>query len=394
MYKITTLDKIAAVGLNHLPSDRYEIVQDIANDTAGIMLRSFNMHDTLLPENLSAIARAGAGVNNIPIDACTEKGIVVFNTPGANANAVKELAIAGLILSSRKIVNGINWALSLKGQDGVAKLVEKGKSQFAGPEIAGKKLGVIGLGAIGVFVTNAAQALGMHVYGYDPFISVEAAWRLSSNINRASSLEEILTNCDYISIHAPLGPATKHMLNEAAFSTMKKGMRVLNFSRAELVDDDALKAAIEQEIVSVYVTDFPNEKLLDYPNVIPIPHLGASTPESEDNCAEMAAAQLKNYLEHGNIVNSVNFPDCVMPYSGRKRVCVLHKNIPNVVGPLTTSFAKQNINIHGTVNMTQGDVAYTMIDVDGNANAAKDDLTKVNGVIRIRFLEGESETWQ
>ena len=395
MYKITTLNKIAEVGLNYLPKERYKIVSDNTDDsTDGILLRSFNMHDMQLPKNLAAVARAGAGVNNIPIEQCTEQGIVVFNTPGANANAVKELALAGLFLASRKVVDGINWVQSLKGRQGVAKLVEKEKSRFTGPEIAGKKLGVIGLGAIGVFVTNAAQALGMQVYGFDPFISVDAAWRLSSNIEKASSLEEILTTCDYISVHAPLSPATKHMLNEAAFSSMKKGVRVLNFSRAELVDDDALKAAIEKEIVSVYVTDFPNEGLLGNPNIITIPHLGASTPESEDNCAVMASVQLADYLEHGNIVNSVNFPDCVLPYTGRKRVCVLHKNIPNVVGPLTTAFAKRNINIHGTVNMSYNDVAYTMIEVDGNARDAKDDLMKVDGIIRIRFLEGASETWQ
>ena len=340
MYKITTLNKIAAVGLNHLPKERYEITPDsISPDTDGILLRSFNMHEMELPEHLTAIARAGAGVNNIPVEVCTERGIVVFNTPGANANAVKELVLAGLLLASRRIVDGINWVQSLQGAQGVAKLVEKEKSRFGGAELAGKKLGVVGLGAIGASVANAAQALGMQVYGFDPFMSVDAAWRLSRSIQKAGGLDEIFTNCEYISIHVPLAQNTKHVLNKEAFAAMKPGVRVLNFSRAELVDDAALKAAMDQGIVDKYVTDFPSEGLLGNPNIITIPHLGASTAESEDNCAEMAAVQLKDYLEHGNIVNSVNFPECVMPYTGRQRVCVLHKNVPNDIGPLTTAFA-------------------------------------------------------
>ena len=395
MYKITTLNKIAAVGLNHLPKDHFEITKNIIDpDTDGIMLRSFNMHEMELPENLTAIARAGAGVNNIPIEQCTERGIVVFNTPGANANAVKELVLAGLLLSSRRIVEGINWVQSLQGKQDVAKLVEKEKSRFGGGELAGKKLGVVGLGAIGASVANAAQALGMQVFGFDPFMSVDSAWRLSRNIQKAAGLDDILTKCDYISIHVPLGPNTKHVLGEAAFSAMRPGVRVLNFSRAELVDDAALKAAMEQGIVNTYVTDFPSEGLLGHPDIITIPHLGASTAESEENCAEMAAVQLKDYLEHGNIVNSVNFPECVMPYTGRKRICVLHKNVPNVIGPLTTAFAKRGINIHGTVNISRGDVAYSMIEIDGDDHAAKEDLQQVEGIIRMRFLEGDNKAWQ
>ena len=395
MYKITTLNKIAAVGLNHLPKERYEITADsISPGTDGILLRSFNMHEMELPEHLAAIARAGAGINNIPVEACTERGIVVFNTPGANANAVKELVLAGLLLASRRIVDGINWVQSLQGAQGVAKLVEKEKSRFGGVELAGKKLGVVGLGAIGVSVANAAQALGMQVYGFDPFMSVDAAWRLSRSIHKAGGLDEIFTNCEYISIHVPLAASTRHVLNKAAFSAMKPGVRLLNFSRAELVDDAALKAAMDQGIVDKYVTDFPSEGLLGNPNIITIPHLGASTAESEDNCAEMAAVQMKDYLEHGNIVNSVNFPECVLPYTGRKRVCVLHKNIPNVIGPLTTAFAKRNINIHGTVNISRGDVAYSIIEIDGDGQGAREDLQQVEGIIRIRFLKGDNKTWQ
>lgn len=396
MYKIKTLNKIAPVGLKHLPGKQYEIFPEdnAITDVDGIILRSSNMHDMVLPNSLQAVARAGAGVNNIPIDSCTEAGIVVFNTPGANANAVKELVLAGLFLASRKIVDGINWAQSLAGQADVAKLVEKGKSQFAGPEIAGKKLGVIGLGAIGVLVANAAQALGMQVYGCDPYISVDAAWRLSRNIHKADSLNEIFANCDYISLHAPLNADTKHMLNADTLGAMRPGVRVLNFSRAQLVDDVAMKAALDKGQIGVYVTDFPNENLLGTKGVIPIPHLGASTPESEDNCAEMAAVQLRDYLEYGNIVNSVNFPNCILPYTGRKRVCVIHHNVPNVVGPLATAFAKQHINIHGTVNMSRGNIAYTMIDVDGDARAAMDDMLQVEGIIRVRFLAGEDESWQ
>ena len=386
MYKILTLNKIAEVGLRHLPKENYEMVAEGA-DADGILLRSFNMHDMALPKSLKAIGRAGAGVNNIPVEQCAQKGIVVFNTPGANANAVKELVVAGLLLSSRKIVDGIQWVQSLQNETGVAKLVEQGKSQFVGPELAGKKLGVVGLGAIGVLVANAAHALGMEVYGCDPFISVDAAWRLSRGVNKANSVDDILAACDYISVHVPLNDKTKHMINDEALSKVKPGARLLNFSRGELVDDAAVKAALGRGLLSAYVTDFPNEGLLGCVGVLAIPHLGASTPESEDNCAEMAAKQLKDYLEYGNIVNSVNFPDCVLPYAGKKRVCIIHHNVPSVVGPLTTAFAQKRINIDKMISMSKGDYAYAIIDADGpDVHVVEADLMAVEGVINVRFL--------
>ncbi len=383
---ICTLNKIAACGTDRLGAN-YTITDDITN-ADGVLVRSAAMHDMEMPESLLAIARAGAGVNNIPVDACGDKGIVVFNTPGANANAVKELVIAGLFLSSRKIVSGVEWAASLKGEgDAVGKLVEKGKSAFAGPEIKGKKLGVIGLGAIGVLVANAALSLGMDVYGYDPYLSVDAAWKLSRSVYHANTLDEIYAECDYISVHVPLLPATKGMLGAEAFAAMKDGVRVLNFSRAGLVDSEAMLAALAGGKVASYVVDFPTDEMIGVENVIAIPHLGASTPESEDNCAVMAADQMKDYLENGNIKNSVNYPDVSAPRAGETRLCVLHKNIPNVLTSISAVVSAAGINIDSLTSKSRKDFAYAILDIDGAAqDSFVNDILAIEGVIRLRVL--------
>ena len=382
---ICTLNKIAACGTDRLAG--YTITDDMAG-AAGVMVRSAAMHDMDLPDSLLGIARAGAGVNNIPIDKCSEQGIVVFNTPGANANAVKELVLAGLFLASRKVVDGIAWAQTLKGEgDAVGKLVEKGKGAFVGPELLGKKLGVVGLGAIGVLVANAAVALGMDVYGYDPFLSVDAAWKLSRHIHHANTLDEIYAECDYITVHVPLVPDTKGMLNEAAFAAMKDGVRILNFSRAGLVDSDAMLAALEAGKVAAYVVDFPTDEMLGVANVVAIPHLGASTPESEDNCAVMAANQLKAYLEDGNIINSVNFPDVNVPRAGDVRVCVLHRNIPNMLAQISSVVSACGVNIASMTNKSRKDLAYTLLDVEGAVcDDVADKIAAIDGIIRVRVL--------
>jgi len=386
MFNVLTLNKIADCGLNELPNNNFTVSDDVKNPD-GIILRSYVLPQEDLTEGLQAIARAGAGVNNIPVESCAEKGIVVFNTPGANANAVKELVLAGLLLSSRNVVGGISWAQGLHGQTGVAKLVEKGKSQFVGPELAGKNLGIIGLGAIGVLVANACRYLGMRVFGYDPYISVDAAWGLSRGVRKAPDLDSLLAECDYISIHVPSNVETKGMFNSDVFSKCKKGVRVLNFSRAELVDNASVKEAIENEIVSCYVTDFPVEAVLDNDKIITIPHLGASTPESEDNCATMAAAQLREYLLYGNIKNSVNFPDCEIPYVGKKRICVIHRNVAKVVGPITSLFADRSINIDNMINKSKGEYAYTMLDVDcDSCEGIEEELLKVANIIKVRVI--------
>ena len=383
---ICTLNKIAACGTDRLGAN-YTITDELAG-AAGVLVRSAAMHDIEMPDNLLAIARAGAGVNNIPVDACGEQGIVVFNTPGANANAVKELVIAGLFLSSRKVTDGIAWAQTLKGEgDAVGKLVEKGKSAFVGPEIYGKKLGVIGLGAIGVLVANAAVALGMEVYGYDPYLSVDAAWKLSRAIKHANTLEEIYADCDYITVHVPLMPATKGMLGKEAFAAMKDGVRILNFSRDGLVDSAAMIEALASGKVARYVVDFPTEEMLGVENVVAIPHLGASTPESEDNCAVMAADQLKDYLENGNIKNSVNFPDVQVPRSGDARICVLHKNIPNMLAQISAVVSADGVNIEAMTNKSRKDFAYTILDIIGEAKETfTKDIRAIDGVIRVRVL--------
>lgn len=386
MYKILTLNKIANCGLDELPDTQFSISDDEKNPN-GILVRSAVLAQENLNDGLQAIARAGAGVNNIPVESCAEKGIVVFNTPGANANAVKELVMAGLFLSSRDVIGGINWTQGLLNRTGVAKLVEKGKSQFAGPEVAGKNLGIIGLGAIGVLVANACRHLGMSVFGYDPYISVDAAWGLSRGVRKASDLDSMLAECDYISIHVPSNTETKGMFNSDLFAKCKKGVRVLNFSRAELVDNTAINEAINNGIVSCYVTDFPTEELLGNDKIITIPHLGASTPESEDNCATMAASQLREYLLYGNIKNSVNFPDCEIPFVNKKRVCVIHRNVARVVGPITTLFADRSINIDNMLNKSKNEYAYTMLDVDAaNVEGIEEEILKIDNILKVRVI--------
>ncbi|MDR2649607.1 MAG: 3-phosphoglycerate dehydrogenase [Clostridiales bacterium] len=386
MYNILTLNKIADCGADQLSADMFRVSSD-ENAPDAILLRSADIHSYETPAGLLAVGRAGAGVNNIPVDKYAEKGIVVFNTPGANANAVKELVIAALMLSSRKIDAGINWVQSLAGQSGVAKLIEAGKGQFAGPEISGKKLGVIGLGAVGVLVANACNSLGMEVYGFDPFLSVDAAWRLSRGVHKALGVDAILAECDYITIHVPLNAETRGMINTDALAKVKSGVRILNFSRGELVDNAAIKDAVQTGIVGCYLTDFPNEELLGVDGIIPIPHLGASTPESEDNCAVMAAEEIREYLLCGAIKNSVNFPDCDLPYTDKKRLCVLHKNIPHVVARLTAEVADRGVNIDYMINRSKGVNAYTVIDVDENELIGiEDKLHRVEGVIRVRVI--------
>lgn len=387
MFDILTLNKIAACGLEQLDSAKYTITDDTSRDADGIILRSYAMHDMELPKSLKAVARAGAGTNNIPIDKCSEQGIVVFNTPGANANAVKELVLAGLFLSSRDVVGGINWANTLTGDD-VAKQVEKGKSSFAGSEVQGKTLGIIGLGAIGVLVANAARHFGMNVIGYDPYLSVDAAWRLSHHITKAKSADEIYEKADYISIHVPLTDETKRSINKDTIAKMKDGVKILNFARGELVDNDAVKAAIASGKVSSYVVDFPNGEVLNEKGIIAIPHLGASTGESEDNCAVMAAQEISNYLETGDIVNSVNFPNCSLPLSGKGRICILHKNVPNMLTQFTNMFAESNQNIADLINKSKKELAYTIINSDEIiTDEIVDKIKAVDGVLRVRIIK-------
>lgn len=387
MYQVKCLNKISPLGTSRL-GENYQVGEDIENPDA-ILVRSAAMHDMEFNKNLLAIARAGAGTNNIPVERCVQEGIVVFNTPGANANAVKELVIAALLLTSRKIVPGIEWAGTLKGKgDEVGKLVEKGKSSFVGPEIAGKTLGVVGLGAIGILVANAAEALGMKVMGYDPFLSVEGAWGLSSNTQRALTLEEIYANCDYISLHVPLTPDTKEMINASTIAQMKGHVRILNFARGDLVNNTDLLNALSDGKVAAYATDFPNDALLGVENVLAIPHLGASTPESEDNCACMAADEIKDYLENGNIKNSVNLPNVSMPReNGAKRVCIIHQNIPNMISTLTGVLANIGVNIENMQSKSKKEYAYTILDVTGNVN---DDTVKAindnDGIIFVRVI--------
>lgn len=387
MFDILTLNKIAACGLDQLDSTKYNITDDATKDVDGIILRSFAMHDMELPKSLKAVARAGAGTNNIPIDKCSEQGIVVFNTPGANANAVKELVLAGLFLASRDVVGGINWANTLTGDD-VAKQVEKGKSNFAGSEVQGKTLGIIGLGAIGVLVANAARHFGMNVIGYDPYLSVDAAWRLSHHITKAKSTDEIYEKSDYISIHVPLTDETKRSINKDTIAKMKDGVKILNFARGELVDNDAIKAAIASGKVSSYVVDFPNGEVLNEKGIIAIPHLGASTSESEDNCAVMAAQEISNYLETGDIVNSVNFPNCSLPISGKGRICILHKNVPTMLTQFTNMFAESNQNIADLINKSKKELAYTIINSDEIiTDEIVDKIKAIDGVLRVRIIK-------
>lgn len=387
MYKLQTLNKISACGLDIVLHAGYEVASEILNPDA-ILVRSADMLKMEIPASVKAIARAGAGVNNIPVDACTGRGIVVFNTPGANANGVKELVIAGMLLASRNLIPGILWAKTLIGKgDEVPKLIEKGKSSYVGPEIKGKRLGVIGLGAIGIMVANDAVALGMQVTGYDPYISVEAAWGLSREVRRARSLESLLAESDYVTLHLPLNDKTKGMLNRERFALMKKGVYLLNFSRGGLVRNDDLFEAFAEEKVAAYVTDFPDEELLKHEKVIGIPHLGASTPEAEDNCAVMAVNQVRDFLEHGNIKNSVNFPDCDLGKVVKNRIIIANRNIPNMVGQVTSLLAYEMINIADMLNRHKGEFAYNIIDIDGEANEAiLEKIRKIDGVVMVRLI--------
>lgn len=386
MYRILKLNEISKEADAVLTQD-YLMAKEVENPDA-IMLRSFNMHDYEIPESVLAVARAGAGVNNIPIDKCAQKGVVVFNTPGANANAVKELVVCALFLAGRKIIPAIEWTQGLKGKGAdVAPMVEKGKSQFVGSEIIGKKLGVIGLGAIGAQVANAAEHLGMEVIGYDPFISVEAAWSLSRKIKRSTDLNELYRECDFITLHIPYLPTTKDTINAEAVSLMKDGVAIINCSRGELVNNAAILDGIRSGKVSRYVTDFPNDELIGQENVVCIPHLGASTPEAEDNCAVMAARELMDYVENGNITNSVNFPACSMPRNGRTRLAIIHRNIKDMINKITARISEKNINIDHFINKSKGEYAYTMVDLDDEIpSGIVGELEQIDGVIRIRLI--------
>lgn len=384
MFNILTLNKIAKCGLDQL-NDNYKITDDDNVDADGIILRSFKMHDMELPESLKAVARAGAGTNNIPIDKCSEKGIVVFNTPGANANAVKELVIAGMLLASRDVIGGVAWANTLTGDD-VDKQVEKGKSNFAGCEIKGKTLGIIGLGAIGILVANAAYALGMEVIGYDPYLSVDSALKLSRHVKKANSPEEVYAAADYITIHVPLMDSTRNTINAETIAQMKDGVIILNFARGGLVNNADIKKALADGKVAKYVVDFADSETVNQPGIINIPHLGASTAESEDNCAVMAAQELADYLENGNILNSVNFPNCSLPEDNVGRIAIAHKNIPNVIAKFTEALS--SVNISDMINKSKGELAYTIINTDhAIPTEAIEKLNQIDAVIRVRVIK-------
>lgn len=385
--KVKLLNKIAAVGTNELDLDYYEVGADIESPDA-IMVRSAAMHDMTFEPEMLAIARCGAGVNNIPVDRCSKEGIVVFNTPGANANGVKELTLCALFLASRRITDGIEWAKTLAGDADAAKTVEKGKSAFAGTEVQGKKLGVIGLGAIGGMVANAALHLGMEVMGCDPYLSVEAAWSLSRNVKRAASYEQIFRECDYITLHIPATPETKNTINADAISVMKDGVKIINLARADLVDAEALKTGLAAGKVSAYVTDFPTPEIIGVSGVVAIPHLGASTEEAEDNCAVMAAHELDDYLRFGNIKNSVNFPNVSMPHSGDVRICLLHSNVPSIISQITAALSEQHINIENMINKSKGDNAYTLLEINGSvSDSTVAKIKSIEGMYRVRVIQ-------
>lgn len=387
MNKIYCLNAISSKG-TALLDENYEVTENM-KEAAGVLLRSASMHEMELPDSLLAVARAGAGVNNIPLDACAEKGIVVFNTPGANANGVKELVIAGLMLASRDIAGGMDWVKANKDDENIAKSVEKAKKAFAGYEIKGKKLGVIGLGAIGAEVANACASLGMEVYGYDPFISVNAAWMLSRNVKHITAVETIYRECDYITVHVPALDSTKGMINKAALDQMKNGVVVLNFARDVLVNDTDMEAALKAGKVKKYVTDFPNPKVAHMDNAIVIPHLGASTEESEDNCAMMAVQEIMDYIGNGNIRNSVNYPACDMgECHAASRLAVLHLNIPNMIGQVTGTLAAGNVNITDMTNKSRDKYAYTLLDLESPADCATiDKLKAIQGILRVRVIK-------
>lgn len=386
MYKYYCLNPISNVGLDKF-TDEYAPASD-AKGADAILVRSAAMHEMEFDKSLKAIGRAGAGVNNIPLEKCAEQGIVVFNTPGANANGVKELVIAGLLLASRDIIGGINWVQENEEDGNIAKDAEKAKKAFAGREIEGKKLGVIGLGAIGVLVANAATNLGMDVYGYDPYVSVDSAWRLSRSIHHAKSVDELYKECDYITIHVPALPDTKGMIDKNAIDLMKDGVVVLNFARDVLVNSEAMVDALISGKVKRYVTDFPTPEIAGVKNAIVIPHLGASTEESEDNCAKMAVQELRDFLENGNIKNSVNYPSCDMGVKDKTRITIMHRNIPNMIGQFTALLAKDNVNIDDMTNKNSGAYAYTMMDVDSEVGAeVVDGLEAIEGVLKVRVIE-------
>ena len=388
MYRIKTLNKISPAGLSVLDQTRYTISTDVENED-GILVRSADMHDYAFPDALRAVARAGAGTNNIPIDRCSEAGIVVFNTPGANANAVKELAVCALLLASRKISDGVAWVReqAAAGAD-VEQAVEKGKSQFVGPELSGKMLGVIGLGAIGVQVANIATKLGMTVFGYDPFLSVDAALRLDRHIHVVKDINELYKRADYITIHIHYTKDTERMIDAKAIGAMKRGVRFINLARGEIVDDDAMLAALDTGWVAAYVTDFPNNRLVGAPHVLAMPHLGASTPESEQNCAVMAVDQLRDYLENGNIRNSVNLPAVSQERSGVCRLCLIHKNVPAMLASITTLLSRDGINVENLSNKSRGDYAYTIVDLSAPADQCViDEVTALENVIRVRVIQ-------
>ncbi|MBE5740443.1 MAG: 3-phosphoglycerate dehydrogenase [Clostridiales bacterium] len=388
MLKVKLMNKIAKVGTDVLSPLKYELGTDLEKEDA-VMVRSAALHDMEFSPNLRAIARCGAGVNNIPVERCTKEGIVVFNTPGANANAVKELAVAALVLASRDIIGGVKWAQTLAGQEGVAKAVEAGKSAFVGHELAGKTLGVIGLGAIGGMVANVAISLGMNVMGYDPYITAKAAWSLAPSVRQASDYNEIFKNCDYISLHVPATPQTKNMICEKSIAQMKEGVRILNLARADLVCAADIKKAIADKKVSAYITDFPTEETVGVEGIIAIPHLGASTVESEDHCAIMAAQQLDEFLTCGNIRNSVNFPTVGIPMSEKPRVCIMNENIPNMLTQITSAFSMENINIENMANGSKGEVAYTIVET--NVKASEEIIAKlsaIQGVFGVRCFDG------
>lgn len=383
MYQVKLYNKISKVGLEKLDPAKYTCSEDFT-DYDAVLVRSAKLHDVEFPKSLKCIARAGAGVNNIPLDRCAQEGIVVFNTPGANANAVKELVVCALMLASRKIVQGANWVQSLAGTPDIGPAAEKGKATYAGPEILGKRLGVIGLGAIGVKVANAAVGLDMEVWGYDPYLSVDGALSLSRSVKHVTELDQIFANCDYITIHVPLTPDTKNTICEESIAKMKDGVRVINLARGELVDTKAMAAALESGKVAAYVSDFASDEILAQPNAITLPHLGASTPESEDNCAQMAVKEIADYLETGTIRNSVNFPNLKVPYEGGYRVCMIHKNIPNMIASIT---AAVKCNIENMGNRSKGEYAYTIVDLAEQPTEANlDALRAIDGMISVRAI--------
>lgn len=390
MYQVKLFNKISKVGLDNLDPALYTCSEDCEAYDA-VLVRSAKLHDTQFPENLKCIARAGAGVNNIPLERCAEAGIVVFNTPGANANAVKELVVCGLMLASRDIVGGIEWTKNLAGTPDIGPAAEKGKSKFAGPEIMGKRLGVIGLGAIGVQVANAAVGLDMEVWGYDPYLSVDGALKLSRAVKHITDVNQIFANCDYITVHVPLTPDTKHIIGAQAFEKMKDGVRIINIARGELVDEDAMAAALSCGKVARYVSDFASETMLAQKNAIIMPHLGASTPESEDNCAQMAAFEIREYLEKGTIRNSVNFPNLKVPYEGGYRICMIHKNVPNVIAQISSTLSAKGMNIENMGNRSRGDYAYTIMDASAAPSEdVLDAIRAIPGFISVRVIQPEA----